>query len=202
MASFVALTLAQTGTPTTFVNPDQVERVEDIVAPGQAPPTAAVYMRADDPNSDRIVVQGTAAAVSAALAAASPAGASVLTYTPTVSSLAGDVVPTALGDWRVLRVGNRVQVWGLLQLDFVTPATPDTIIVSLPVPADFSGPGGSVRAPGLIASTDPNALVTDQVRVGRLLSDGNNPGQVECTAVADAAVSGLIFGLSFAYDAA
>lgn len=134
MADFVTL-VARDGV-SHAVNPD---RVADVFPDPTSPATRAILVMVHPPGVQQppyLVVNGTAAAVAAILAAPSGGGLNG-SYNPAISDLGGFYTPAQSGLWLFQRIQNRVRVSGLMTLD--PPTTPpfgqfDQINFSLPVP--------------------------------------------------------------------
>lgn len=148
MASYVALPLANGST--LYVNPETVDNIED--APGIVPPACFVSFTGEN-SATRVTALGTAAAVSAALAAGGPlpVPASAGNYAPALAS--APVAPLLnvffSNNWQFQQLGTVVTITGRFTFDFSAPGfafAEFTLPAGPPAPApgDTTGGGAAV----------------------------------------------------------
>lgn len=203
MASFVLMT-GPDGV-THHVNPD---RVSDVFPDPTDPAARAVLVMEYPPGwtaeaPPYLTVNGTAAAVAAALAAPTGGGLNG-TYVPAMVDTFGFYSPAPLGSWRFTRIENRVMVWGRADM---APANvpPFGQLAGI----DFDLPIASALALG--ADDVPGVAVPDltlpapgwgvNLGAGPTVGLGNGT-TARFTYVIDSNVAPLVVGVTFCYDLA
>lgn len=161
MASFVALLL--TSGATSYVNPDTVDEVADIVP--SVPPACTVSFTSEG-TTTRLSVDGTAAATVALLSAGGGgSGVSDGSYLPSlVSAPTAPLIGAAFssGNFRYINglVGGGVYVWG--KFDVTTDGSAGTGAVIVSTPAGFNAATLTATL-GAVSAVDQTGVTPLQV---------------------------------------
>lgn len=183
------------------VNPD---RVADVFPVPEAPATQSLLVMEWPPGvqSPPYLRINLSAATVASLLASPSGGGLVGEYLPAMVDLAGTYTPAPVGNWKWLRILNRVMVWGEATLDPPNiPPFGQIAFINFDLPFDSGVALGPADVPGTVSpdSTTPAPAWALNIGAGPTFGIGVTT-QAAFRYVCDGNVGGLSVGLSFAYD--
>lgn len=199
MADFVNLPGADG--VTHRVNPD---RVADIFPAPDAPTAQSVLVVEWPPGvqSPPYLRVALPAATVASLLAAPSGGGLVGEYLPAMVDLSGAYTPVPVGNWKFLRILNRVMVWGEATLDPANiPPFGQVAFINFDLPFDSGTPLGPADIPGTVSPDSSTPAPGWAVNIGAGPTFGIGvTTQASFRYVCDSNVGSLSVGLSFCYD--